>query len=336
VLPTRADLAKHYVTARATVDKAFAELARKGLIDSRSGRRTVVVGKPDVPGQVTTIGVLWNWTEEQEKRGGDYLDLLFRGIRDACSEYLLEVHFRAAPLHTWRELINVKTAQGLLVVRPDFADTTTIDSIHLAGVPVVVVPAALDESLAPSVTADNAGGTSAAIELLYSLGHRDIGFVGLTATVPDHFERLVAFLGETGKRNMTVHTHWLRIAHENKPSLFGSHLSDWLSVERYPSAVLSSDFLMTLSVLGRLNELGLSVPEDVSVVTYDDPAAAAQIRPSLTSVAQPISRLGYRAIQRLIECIAGKVVPQIDRLPTELVIRDSTGPVNPGRKSQGV
>ncbi len=335
VLPTRTDLAKHYVTARATVDKAFSELARRGLIDSGSGRRTMVVEKRETDSQVKTIGVLWNWTEEQEKRGGDFLDVLFRGIREACSEFLLEVHFRSAPLHTWRDLINGKTAQGLLVVRPDFADTTIIDAIHSSGIPVVLVPGALDESLAPSVAADNAGGSAAAIEHLYALGHRDIGFVGLTATVPDHFERLVAFLRETGKRGIAVDPEWIRIAHENKPSQFRNHLADWLSKERHPSAILSSDFLMTLSVLGRLSELGLSVPEDVSVITYDDPAAAAQMHPSLTAVSQPISRLGYRSIQRLLECIAGKDVPHLDRLPTELVVRESTGPVDPRPAKEG-
>ena len=103
LLPTRAELAREFDAARATVDKALAELSRRGLIDSGSGRRTVVVGREKA---VETIGVLWNWSEEQERQGGDYLDLLFRGIREACAEFMLEVHFRAAPLHTWPELVH--------------------------------------------------------------------------------------------------------------------------------------------------------------------------------------------------------------------------------------
>ena len=115
LLPTRAELAERYDVARATVDKALAELSRKGLIDSGSGRRTLVREREV---ETTSIGVLWNWPEDQERRGGDYLDLLFRGIREACAEHLLEVHFRAAPLHTWPELVHGKGAQGLVVVRP--------------------------------------------------------------------------------------------------------------------------------------------------------------------------------------------------------------------------
>jgi DNA-binding LacI/PurR family transcriptional regulator len=333
VLPTRTELAKQYSTARATVDKALGELARRGLIDSGSGRRTVVVGKAGAD-QATTIGVLWHWNEDQEERGGDYLDILFRGIREACAEFMLEVHFRRAPLHTWSELVQGKSAQGLLVVRPDYADASTLNMIYGAGVPVVLVPGVLDGSLVPSVSADNAGGTASAVEHLYQLGHREIGFVGLTATVPDHFERLVAFLKETGERGISVCPEWIRLGHENQPSQFRHHLADWLEKDRFPSAVISSDFMMTLSVLGRLSELGLSVPDDVSVITFDDPAAAGQMYPALTAVSQPIARLGYRSIERLRECIAGAEVPRIDRLPTNLIARDSTGPPNTKRFNQ--
>ncbi len=334
VLPTRVELAKRYSTARATVDKALAELARKGLIESGSGRRTVVVGAKPNDDLATTIGVLWHWTEDQEKRGGDYLDVLVRGIREACAEYMLQVRFRGAPLYTWPELVNDRSTHGLLIVRPDYADASILDAIQAAGVPVVLVPGVWDGSGIPSVSADNAGGTAAAVEHLYQLGHREIGFVGLTATVPDHFERLMAFLHETGMRDISVRPEWIRLGHESQPSNFRNHLFDWLENDRYPSAVISSDFMMTLSVLGRLSELGLSVPGDVSVVTFDDPAAAGQMHPSLTAIAQPISRLGYQAVQRLRECIAGIEVPAIDRLSTELIPRGSTGPPNPNRSTQ--
>lgn len=326
LLPTRAELAREYDAARATVDKALGELSRRGLIDSGSGRRTLVLGKPSKENAVTTIGVLWNWPEDQERQGGDYLDLLFRGIREACAEYFLEVHFRAAPLHTWPELVNGKGAQGILVVRPDYADASVVEAMHSAGIPVVLVPGVLDEAPVPSISSDNASGTAAAVEHLYELGHRDLGFVGLTATVPDHFERLMAFLETTGQRGMAVRPEWIRLGHERNPALFRERLADWLKPDHHPTAVVSCDFMMTLAVLGRLRSIGLQVPTDVSVVTFDDPAAAAQMHPSLSAVAQPIPRLGYRAIQRLREIIAGEHVPHVDRLATELIVRESTAP----------
>lgn len=326
VLPTRVELAQEYGAARATVDKALTELARRGLVDSRSGRRTTVLAKEGGDPGVTTIGVLWNWPEDQERQGGDYLDLLFRGIREACAEYMLEVHFRSAPLHTWTELVSQKGAQGLLIVRPDYADASTIEQVHAAGVPVILVPGVLDETLASSVSCENSEGTEAAVQHLFELGHRDIGFVGLSATVPDHFERLMAFLRATGQRGIAVRPEWICLAHERNPSKYRECLAQWLNKDHHPTAVVSCDFMMTLAVLGRLRDVDLSVPKDVSVVTFDDPATAAQIHPSLTAVAQQIPHLGYRAIQNLREIISGGDVPHIDRLPTTLIVRESTAP----------
>lgn len=324
LLPTRAELAQHYDVARATVDKALGELSRKGLIDSGSGRRTLVLGQSPKETEVSTIGVLWNWPDDQQRQGGDYLDLLFRGIREACAEYLLEVHFRAAPLHTWPELVHGKGCQGIVIVRPDYADATVVEGMHAANIPVVLVPGVLDESPVPSISSDNASGTETAVQHLCDLGHRDVGFVGLTATVPDHFERLKAFLETTGRRGMAVRPEWVCLAHERNPGKFRDCLTGWLSADHFPTAVVSCDFMMTLAVLGRLRDLGLRVPEDVSVITFDDPPAAGQMHPSLTSVAQPIPRLGYRAIQRLRELVAGAEVPHVDRLSTELIVREST------------
>jgi LacI family transcriptional regulator len=326
LLPTRAELAERYEVARATVDKALGELSRRGLIDSGSGRRTLVLGKTAKETEVTSIGVLWNWPEDQQKQGGDYLDLLFRGIREACAEYLLEVHFRAAPLHTWPELVHGKGAQGIVVVRPDYADATVIEGMHEAGVPTVLVPGVLDQTPVPSISSDNASGTEAAVEHLCELGHQDVGFVGLTATVPDHFERLRAFLDATGRRGMAVRPEWICLDHERNPGKFRGALAGWLHKDHFPTAVVSCDFMMTLAVLGRLRDLGLNVPSDVSVVTFDDPPAAAQMHPALSAVAQPIPRLGYRAVQRLRELVSGVQVPHVDRLPTELVVRESTAP----------
>ncbi len=323
-LPTRDALADQYKVAKATVDKALVELGRRGVLDSRSGRRTLVLDRKAKAKDVANIGVLWHWPEDQERLGSDYLDLLFRGIREACAEFMLEVHFRSAPLYRWKELVDEKGAQGLLIVRPDYADETVIDGIHQAGVPVVLVPGVLDESPVASISADNTSGIGAAVDHLVDLGHHHIGLVCLTATLPDHFERLQAFLKANARRRLVVQPGWICLDHERNPSLFRERLSTWLSPDDHPSAIISCDFIMTLALLSRLSELGLSVPKDISVVTFDDPIMASQMVPALTSVSQPTPQLGFRAIERLRELIAGRDVPHVEKLPTTLIIRDST------------
>lgn len=324
-LPTRLELAVQYDAARATVDKALAELARRGRVSGGSGKRTIVLERP-APTK-TAIGVLWNWTPDQEREGGEYLDLLFRGVREACAEFMLEVHFRSTPFHAFSDLVSESDIHGLLLVRPDYSDAETVARMEEGGVPVVTVPGVLDGARAPGIAIDNAGGIEAAVDHLVGMGHRDIGFLGITSTFPDHFERLQGFLATMASHGLQVRPEWMRLGHEPNPRRYPETLSGWLSPGSHPTAVVASDFHMALALLDRLHGAGLSMPGDVSVVTFDDPPTAAQLRPSLTAIRQPVPLIGYRGVERLVELIAGKEVPKKDLLSTQLVVRESVRPL---------
>jgi len=76
-----------------------------------------------------------------------------------------------------------------------------------------------------------------------------------------------------------------------------------------------------------LRERGLRVPEDVSVVGFDDPASAAFLDPPLTTVRQPVEQLGRRAVQKLADALRKGVMPEgTELLSPELVVRRSTAP----------
>ena len=76
-----------------------------------------------------------------------------------------------------------------------------------------------------------------------------------------------------------------------------------------PTAIFACDYLMTLATLRVLRRHGLRVPEDISLVGFDDPLSAAHLTPPLTTVRQPVYRLGRRAAQRLLQALQGQVPP---------------------------
>jgi LacI family transcriptional regulator len=80
------------------------------------------------------------------------------------------------------------------------------------------------------------------------------------------------------------------------------------------------------TVLDELAEAGVRVPEEVSVLGFNDIDAAAHVRPALTTVRQPFADMGHRAAEILLTALETDDVAQRVVLPTELVIRDSTGP----------
>ncbi len=322
-LPTRSDLAAQYRTTRATIDKAMQELARDGIVTGGSGRRTFVMGPSSQT--VCSIAVVWSAPEEHiNSAGGDFFGPLISGIRHACAEFMLEVHFRATQLTSYADVLADTGAQGLLVLRPDYSEVPTLEKLSDDGIPIVTVPGIMEASRVASVSSDNFMGMEQAVSHLVSLGHEDIGFVCLTGTVPDHFERLQGFHQAIGRRNLRLNPKWLYLTHAIHPAEFTSLCRALIQPSELPTAMIASDFLMGLAALRRLTDLEKSVPRDVSLVNFDDAPAAAHVSPAMTVVKQSVSLLAYHGVQRLVQMIKGEEAPLIDRIPTELVIREST------------
>jgi DNA-binding LacI/PurR family transcriptional regulator len=324
-LPTRAALAAHYHTTRATIDRAMQELTRDGVVTGGSGRRTLVLG----PGAQTarSIAVVWNAPEEHiNTAGGDFFGPLNSGIRRACAEFMLEVHFRASQLASYAEVLADTGAQGLLVLRPDYSDVPALERLTEQGIPIVTVPGIMGAGRIASVSSDNFMGMEQAVDHLTGLGHREIGFVCLTGTVPDHFERLQGFHRAMGRRNLPLNPRRLYLTHALHADDFLPLCRDLLLPDDLPTAIIASDFLMGLAVLRRLTDLGLNVPRDVALMNFDDPPAASHLTPAMTVVKQHVPQLAYHGVQRLVQMIRSEEAPLVDRIPTELVIRESTLP----------
>jgi len=322
-LPTRSELAAHYNTTIATVDRAMLELARDGIVTGGSGRRTFVSDAPVQKAQ--KIAVVWSAPEEHiSGTGGDFFGPLNSGIRQACAEFMLEVHFRAALLTSYADVLKETGTQGLLVLRPDYSDIPVLENLSAQGIPVVTVPGILEAEHIASVSSDNIMGMGQAIDHLVSLGHRDIGFVCLTATIPDHFERLQGFHLAMGRHDLRLNPKWIYLTHAGHAADFSRLCRAWLDATNLPTAIIASDFLMGLAVLRGLNELGVAVPREVSLMHFDDPPAASHLTPAMSVVKQQIGLLAYRGVERLVQMIQSENTPLVDRIPTELVLREST------------
>ena len=98
-----------------------------------------------------------------------------------------------------------------------------------------------------------------------------------------------------------------------------------LKLKQRPTAVFAANDLSAFGAISVLQSSGIRIPEDMSVVGFDDLPSASQLHPALTTVRQPISEMGRAAVNSLLGLVAGLEVatPQIT-LPTELMVREST------------
>ncbi len=332
-LPTRIELASKYNTARATVDRALQELSREGVVSGTNGKRTTVISPCAA---LMRIAVVWKPTDARlSRQSGEFFGDLTSGIEQACADLQLEVHFRTAETDHCEQVMLETGARGLLALRPQYSDCLLLENLREKGIAVVAVPGILEEHKLPSLSSDNYLGIRQAVDHLVDLGHKSIGYISLQATVPDQFERLQAWFAAMQNHQLPINPGAVCLAHENTDETYVAVLRRWCNLAALPTAFIAGDFLMALSLMNVLQESGVRVPDDISIVSYDDPPAAAHVAPPLTVVRQSISQLGQRAVENLVALIKGQTVPASERIPTEFIVRKSTSRPPDGRSQTG-
>lgn len=173
----------------------------------------------------------------------------------------------------------------------------------------------------PSLTIDNADGIHQAVTHLRALGHRTIAY----ASGPTH-----SWSGEERRRGMLAAAEEFPdltvIELGNfRPYFSGGYPAADIAVASGATAVIAYNDLMALGIIDRLRQRGISVPDDMSVVGFDDVPVASLVSPALTTVQIPLAGMGRRGVDLLVERLEGAVdVTTRSEVPVELIIRNSS------------
>ncbi len=203
--------------------------------------------------------------------------------------------------------------------------TPTVTDVQYDG-PIVAVDPHTGPSNLPTVAADNLQGARLAVDHLLEIGHRRIG------TVTGRPDLLSGQLREQGYREalaaagVPVDEALLRPG-AFEPDLARDAARQLLTLPEPPTAIFAANDLSAFATLEVAAELGVAVTDRLSVVGFDNVPESALVRPALTTVEQPIRRMGHDAIEMLVALIAG-VDPGENHvtLDTTLVVRRSTAP----------
>ena len=197
--------------------------------------------------------------------------------------------------------------------------------------PCVSIGETRNEQAVWRVSADNEAGGRAVGEHLWELGHRRVGFIGARGNIPCD-KRLQGFRSVWLRRGVQVPDEWIVCLDDEGPEKrTGARLRQFLERARRQGQPITALFAWhdrtALRVLNCLADEGVAVPEAMSVVGFDDYAAAVFSRPGLTTVRQPTWELGAEAIHLLMRRFqTPRHPPRVRRLAGELVVRGSTGP----------
>jgi DNA-binding LacI/PurR family transcriptional regulator len=320
-LPGERRIAKDLGISYMTVRKAVENLVNEGVLQKIPNKGTYV-NKQDNKNKTYNLGFFLD-DAIKDSISSPYYSLVFDELERAAVKRGYSLMF-FSNYDDLSSLKSIKKVDGLIV---SFFPRIE-NKIHgiLVSIPLVVIGNGSSDKSIPSVILDNFNGVISAMDYLFSLGHKRVGFISGLLDSDIGVHRLNGYKTALSKHGI----------HEDQDLIYVSDYSynggvmgakKLLSLSNRPTAIVCSNDTMAMGAIKTACEQGLTIPEDISITGFDDITVASQIHPALTTVAAPIKQIAERSVETLILLIEDKAPENIHiALPTQLIIRDSCAP----------
>ncbi len=248
-------------------------------------------------------------------------------FREGYSLLVCNTHDDIKRENQYVELLTDEAVAGLIICPTDERrGHTQVQQALNSGMAVVALDRRLEDASVDGVLSENFGSSRSAVSYLIELGHRRIGIVA----GPDHFapgrERRQGYEQALIDHGLPIDRELIKLTHFRASEAEGA-VEGLLNLPDRPTALFISSGNAALGSLRAVNRHGLTIPDDISIVIFDDPDWASIYNPPLTCVAQKTRDLGVVASELLLRRIRGHEEPvQERRLPTRLIIRESCVP----------
>lgn len=265
---------------------------------------------------------------------------ILRGIESALYEasflpILTDVHNERSRFERYLEMLLDRRVEALIVIANWlFVDIDVLGDIEKSNVPSAMIGHELNAGSVSSVIVDNELGGYSAMQHLYSLGHRHIAFIRGPKRITDTAPRWKGVRNFAKAQNLQIDNELVVDLPESSDPLSsfdaGYQLTEELLRRKRPfTALMAFDDITAFGAVRALSKAGIKVPEQCSVIGFDDIAQSRLMTPALSTLRQPMAEMGTLAVNIVSEGIKTlqeklKVVASHRKLPPELVVRDST------------
>ncbi|WP_113675950.1 LacI family DNA-binding transcriptional regulator [Vallitalea guaymasensis] len=251
---------------------------------------------------------------------------IIHGVSKAAKKYGYEV-IAAECFSEKTEITKVlseRFVDGAVILASYLSDNMIKD---LAGdnFPIVVLDREIKNKNITSILINNESGAYEAINYFYEKGHRKIGFLGGPNNSYDNNTRYKGFKNAMDKFNLDFPKQWCltsNFTEEGGYQVVREFLEN-IPLEELPSAFFVSNDEMAIGAMRAFKEYGISIPEQMAIIGFDDIELCKYVTPNLSTVHRPCFGLGTMAANSLISKLEGEKVSNLISLSSELVIRES-------------
>ena len=270
-------------------------------------------------GRTMSIGVLTQFIDSP------YYGEALRGIEDELHKanyvpLFVSGHWNEAEEKSRLFMLQERKVDGIIVLTGKLADETLIDMAET--MPIVVTGRQLSAENLFSIDFDNAEGACLAVRHLHALGHRRVVFISGPLDHPDATQRLQGYRDELMRKDMELDERLVVYSDYQESGGFRA-MNELLASSVNFSAVIAANDQMAYGARLALHRAGLRVPEDVSLMGFDDLPHSAFTLPPLTSVRQSVYEIGISAAKAMFDLLH-KRNPPSRLVEAELVVREST------------
>lgn len=330
------DVAKRARVSPATVSRVLNNTA--GVKSSTRQRVMKVVGElnyqPNLHARTLARGTNRTIGMIVSNLGNQYFFDIFRTVDQAAQRagfevLLVNTDYSPEHLMTNIDLMTGYRVAGLAVIVSEM-DAALVEKLCEIKVPVVISGGVVPDSRLTNIRVNCRKGMERLLEYLQGLGHRRTAFIGHHSQLESIDERRRAFLETAERRSPHIET----VVFTDSDSMTGGQqaVRDLLASGFDPTAIICVNDVMAIGVLKELRDQGVRVPGDISVTGFDNIGLTEFVSPSLTTVHIPRERIGRLVFENLVRDREHQPAPRDIVIDTDLVLRESTGPVKQGAR----
>jgi len=220
---------------------------------------------------------------------------------------------------------------GIILAESSNEDEKNIQYIQEQGIPIVFIDREVEQHFTNLVGIDDEMAMFEAAKYLIDLGHKKIAFISGPLNIRVFAKRLKGYQGALRTHSLEFKENLLEEGDETALG-GGMAVRKLLKRNQDVTAILASNDMMAIGGLKELKKINLRVPEDISLMGFDNIPLTLMVTPSLTTVSQPCYEMGVEAMKLLLEIIRGKKTAKSKIiLGTEIVVRESTSPPGKGQ-----
>ena len=260
-----------------------------------------------------------------------FFTTLARGVEDTASDMgftviLCNTDESEKEEQKYLQMLLQKQVDGILLV-PSYSKPDSIEMVQKHGTPLVVIDRSVPGAMVDVVRGDSEGGAYQLTRLLLSLGHRRIAMLSGRKEVSTAVDRVAGYRRAMKESGYGESEQCIIYGEYNQASGYDMTRSI-LHEPLRPTAMIAANNFISIGALKALQDAGMRVPEDISLVAFDDLPPALVIFPFFTVAAQPSYEMGRQATNLLVARLNGQPSQQFKEivLPVEIIVRKSSGP----------